>query len=60
MTDKLFSQLDENQIENITNMHPIGIGSVEDVTELILFLLSTKSKWITGQNLKIDGGYSIQ
>jgi NAD(P)-dependent dehydrogenase (short-subunit alcohol dehydrogenase family) len=60
MTDKLFSQLDENQIENITNMHPIGIGSVEDVTELILFLLSAKSKWITGQNLKIDGGYSIQ
>lgn len=60
MTDKLFSQLDENQIENITNMHPIGIGSVEDVTELILYLISSKSKWITGQNIKIDGGYSVQ
>jgi len=41
-------------------MHPIGIGSVEDVTELILYLIGSKSKWITGQNIKIDGGYSVQ
>ena len=60
MTDKLFSQLDEKQIQNIKKMHPIGIGTAEDVTEVILFLLSSKSRWVTGQNLKIDGGYSIQ
>ena len=60
MTDKLFSQLDKKQIEDIVKMHPIGIGSVEDITELILYLISSKSKWITGQNIKIDGGYSVQ
>jgi NAD(P)-dependent dehydrogenase (short-subunit alcohol dehydrogenase family) len=31
----------------------------EDIIYLILFLLSDMSKYITGQNLFVDGGYSI-
>jgi NAD(P)-dependent dehydrogenase (short-subunit alcohol dehydrogenase family) len=60
MTQKLFSQIDEYNIEKIKKMHPLGIGQVEDVIPLIFFLLTDGSRWITGQNLKIDGGYSIQ
>jgi NAD(P)-dependent dehydrogenase (short-subunit alcohol dehydrogenase family) len=60
MTQKLFSQIDEINIERIIKMHPLGIGEVDDVTPLIVFLLSDGSKWITGQNFIIDGGYSIQ
>ncbi len=30
----------------------------EDITNLILFLCSEKANYITGQNIKIDGGYS--
>ena len=41
-------------------MHPLNIGEVEDVVPMIAFLLSDNSRWITGQNIKIDGGYSIQ
>ena len=60
MTKKLFSQIDEDNIQRIKNMHPLGIGEVQDVVPLIAFLLSNNSQWITGQNLIIDGGYSIQ
>ena len=60
MTDKLFYSLSKENIESIINMHPLGIGEAEDVVPLIMFLISSKSKWITGQNFIIDGGYSIQ
>jgi len=45
---------------NITAKHPMGIGSPINVADLVSFLLSVKSEWITGQNFIIDGGYSIQ
>lgn len=60
LTEKLFSSLPESNIEKIEAMHPLGFGEVEDVIPMILFLLSTQSRWITGQNFIIDGGYSIQ
>ncbi|MGJ1205400.1 SDR family NAD(P)-dependent oxidoreductase [Sphingobacterium lactis] len=58
LTDKLFQQLDEDGVKSIINMHPLGIGETEDVVATLAFLLSKESKWITGQNFKIDGGYS--
>lgn len=60
MTLKLFSLLEDENIERIKDMHPLGVGEVFDVVPMIAFLLSDSSKWITGQNIKIDGGYSIQ
>jgi NAD(P)-dependent dehydrogenase (short-subunit alcohol dehydrogenase family) len=46
--------------ETMKLQHPLGIGSVEDVSNLAMFLLSDESKWITGSNIVIDGGYSIK
>ena len=36
-----------------------GLLDAEDISKLILFLLSDKSKYITGQNLIIDDGWSM-
>jgi len=36
-----------------------GLLHEEDITKLILFLLSDKSKYINGQNLIIDDGWSL-
>ena len=47
-------------IDTIKLEHPLGIGSVEDVSNLAMFLLSDEAKWITGSNIIIDGGYSIK
>ncbi|NHE57189.1 SDR family NAD(P)-dependent oxidoreductase [Cyclobacterium plantarum] len=39
--------------------HPLGRhGNVNDMAEAVVFLLSEKSSWTTGQVLKIDGGLS--
>ncbi|MEQ9244709.1 MAG: SDR family oxidoreductase, partial [Nitratireductor sp.] len=36
---------------------PMGrYGTVEEVAELIAFLADEKSSYITGQNIRIDGG----
>ena len=34
------------------------MGTEQDVLNLVLFLISEKSKYITGQNILIDGGYT--
>ena len=39
--------------------YPLGVGYPEDITNLTCFLLSDAAKWITGQNIVIDGGRSI-
>ena len=38
--------------------YPLGVGHCEDITNLACFLLSDAAKWITGQNIVIDGGRS--
>lgn len=39
--------------------HPMkAIGEPEDLAEMACFLLSDKSKWMTGQILAVDGGMS--
>src|SRR5690606_26702166 len=36
--------------------HPVGrVGQVEDVAELVSFLLSPRAGFITGQNIVLDG-----
>lgn len=34
--------------------YPMGVGEVADVANLVVFLLSAKAKWITGQNYVVD------
>ncbi|WP_164126606.1 SDR family NAD(P)-dependent oxidoreductase [Sphingobacterium luzhongxinii] len=60
LKEKLRNKIGEEAINEIEKLHPLGFGNVEDVVPLIEFLLSDGSRWITGQNIKIDGGYSIQ
>ncbi|MDY0281825.1 MAG: SDR family oxidoreductase [Salinivirgaceae bacterium] len=52
----IYSQ-DPEMLERVTNMHPLGLGNVTDVANGCVYLLSDASKWVTGTNLVIDGGY---
>ena len=50
---------DEKKAAN-AQRHPMKkIGTVEDLAEMSTFLLSDKSKWITGQIFHVDGGMSV-
>ncbi|MCY3414940.1 MAG: SDR family oxidoreductase [Candidatus Heimdallarchaeota archaeon] len=49
-----------NFLEHSKNTHPLGrVGRVDEAAELIYFLASEKSGWITGQTIAIDGGRSL-
>lgn len=37
-------------------LYPLGFGAPEDISEMALYLLSNKAKWITGSNFVLDGG----
>ena len=38
--------------------HLLGLGKTTDVSQTCIFLLSDASRWITGQNIVVDGGYT--
>ena len=45
--------------ENLDSMHPIGhVGEPDDIAYGILYLASDESKFVTGSELLIDGGYT--
>ena len=58
MVKELFNQMSDDGIQNIKAMHPLGFGTTEDVAHAGIYLLSDASKWTTGTNLLIDGGYT--
>lgn len=41
-------------IENRKDDYPMGLGKVSDVTTFVVFLLSDKTEWITGQSYVVD------
>lgn len=50
-----------NFIQRYSDMVPLGkrMGNVDDLVGAAMFLLSDESTYITGQNLTIDGGWSL-
>ena len=58
MSSKILESMSEKSKENILNNHPLGFGKPIDVANSAAFLLSSASKWITGVEFIIDGGYS--
>ena len=54
------ANLDEDYKEEMLRDTPLGWGKPDDVIDYVEFLLSDKSKWITGQTLFVDGGRSTK
>ena len=51
------SEIFSSYIENT----PLGdVGQPNDVAALVKFLLSSESRWITGQCINVDGGHSLR
>lgn len=44
----------------IENTPMNGVGEPEDVALLVRFLLSDDSRWITGQEIGVDGGHTLR
>jgi 3-oxoacyl-[acyl-carrier protein] reductase len=51
---------DKSQIEKILERIPMGhMGKPSDVAKLVWFLMSEQNTYITGQSIRVDGGFSI-
>jgi NAD(P)-dependent dehydrogenase (short-subunit alcohol dehydrogenase family) len=60
MTAQALGVLSPEHVEKIKAAHPLGIGRPEDVARAAVFLLSPASRWITGADLAVDGGFTAQ
>lgn len=40
--------------------HLLGFGKTDDVANACIYLLSDASRWVTGTNLFVDGGFSVR
>lgn len=48
-------------LRRFLEQQPLGhLGEPEEIAEAIRFLCGPESRWITGQNLTIDGGHSLR
>ena len=57
MTERTYE--DTALIERMDATYPLGSGNVEDVCGVVKFLISEDARWITGQQLIVDGGRTI-
>ena len=46
--------------KTLEEKHLLGLGECTDISNACIFLLSDASRWMTGQNLIIDGGYTAR
>lgn len=53
-------EITEEQLKEDAKRYPLGrYGKPEEVAMAVVYLLSDASSWVTGTNLKIDGGYTL-
>ena len=57
MTESMFS--DPETAARLGADYPLGIGNPADIAAAVEFLLSDNARWITGQQLVVDGGRTV-
>lgn len=57
LTEHIFE--DENLINRMKETYPLGLGTTSDIYEAVRFLLSEEARWITGQQITVDGGRTV-
>jgi NAD(P)-dependent dehydrogenase (short-subunit alcohol dehydrogenase family) len=62
MLDKVMAQVADPEalMAGFVAVHPIGhIGEPDDIAEMVLYLASDRSKFVTGAQMVVDGGATI-
>jgi len=58
MFEELSRRLPAAAVQAVTDAHPLGLGTPEDVALVVEAVLGPPGRWMTGTALVIDGGYS--
>ena len=46
-------------VDKLNRDYPLGLGKPDDIADAIEFVLSQKARWLTGQEIVIDGGRTV-
>ncbi|WP_244919417.1 SDR family oxidoreductase [Nostoc commune] len=47
----------QEQIDRLAQMAAFGkLGDVQEIADVVAFLASDEARWITGQNIRVNGG----
>lgn len=57
LTEKSIYRQSEEAMKAVETQHPLGLGSPQDVAYAAIYLQSDASRWVTGTNMVVDGGY---
>ena len=57
MTEGIFANAEV--VERLKGQYPLGLGNPSNIADAVAFLLSEKASWITGQQVTVDGGATI-
>lgn len=60
MTGLAIDIISESEVIKAASEYPLGYGEPNDVAGLVMYLLSDISKWMTGSELIIDGGFTLK
>lgn len=60
MMQKALDALNDEDRKKRIEGFPLGLGNTTDISNACIYLLSDAGRWITGQNLIVDGGYTIK
>ena len=60
-TPLVMNSLDADTLDALVGLHPIGrLGDPQEIAEMLLWLASSKSSFVTGAYYPVDGGYLAQ
>lgn len=54
------NSVSDEMVSSYRSLHPLGFGHPKDIANAVIFLLSDASRWITGIDLAVDGGYAAK
>ena len=60
MMQSILDNMDEETLAKRVDGFLLGLGETTDISNACIYLLSDAARWVTGQNLIVDGGYTAR
>lgn len=50
---------EDNWVARSQNLLDVQMVQPDDITDAVAFLVSDQAKWVTGEEIKVDAGFSL-